>query len=171
MDHIQHVRVFLVQSTHVLWGWKLSTSLHNLCPEKILAFGKPENSVLSIFCQSRWPSRRFFFFAIRITYQCLCQKLAKTEHAINLLLAEASFYMPLWHLLPWLTRWMRTLYLATISSPVPPPNWLGNAFCIMIVNSMPKLVVVVDNLSICNLFLALCSLYQPISHWNLANWF
>ncbi len=170
MEHIQHVQVFILQSTHVLWRWELPASTTSV-PKNFLPLGSRE-TLCSAFQR---PSRRLFFLffvRIRITYQCLCQKLAKTEHAINLLLVEVFICQ---HGIYFFRCYWQDSCKHSIWPPFRCPRHLqtdwGMPLCIMIVNSMPKLVVVVDNLSICNLFLALCSLYQPISHGNLANWF
>ena len=85
MEHTQHVQVIIFQSTHALWRWEPSAST------SVPSFGQPKNSVLRILD----PSLQFFFFffVIRITYQCLRKDLAKIEHGKYLYASMASSTM------------------------------------------------------------------------------
>jgi hypothetical protein len=104
-----------------------NVSIHNLCPEFLCAFGQPKSSVLSIFGQFALTTflailHILHLLLIRIIYKCLRNELPKeTEHAINLPYKKA--YIQAQHLLLSLKGAMLlTLYVATISSPISPPN-------------------------------------------------
>ena len=82
---MQHVQVIIFQSTHVLWRWELSASTTPFFPK----FCVPLLGSLKLYAQHFWSILTTFSAILllpfcNITYQCLRNELAKTEHAINL---------------------------------------------------------------------------------------